>query len=73
MDLVSDNYKGEHPLKDQTRLNRGTGTSVSINIDSKLTKNFHGDFLNNSANKNALYYLMTKYFVETKVESSDKL
>ena len=35
IDLVADNYQGSHPFKEQTRKNRGTGTTDAWKQASK--------------------------------------
>ena len=70
IDIVADNYQDPHPLKNQTRKNRGTGTTVSLQLSGKLPKNFSTDFLSNAENKDLLYELMTQYFVDEKIDGS---
>ena len=69
-DVVTDNYFDPHPLKDHARTERGSGTtSVDISLDSPLPKNFTTDFMLNTANRAALYKLLTDYFVEKSADA----
>ena len=62
VDLVADNYQDSHPLKAQTRSNRGSGTTVVLRTEGRLPKNFTSDFMSNSENKNMLYEMMTVFY-----------
>ena len=44
IDVVGDNYETPHILKNSTREDRGTGTTVNFDIDSTLPSNFKKDF-----------------------------
>ena len=70
IDIVSDDYQNEHPIKSKTRASRGQGTKVAFELDSRF-KSKIGDFLHNEDNKDGLYTIMTNYFKKKIAETSD--
>ena len=70
VDIVGDNYETPHLLKNSTRVDRGSGTTVNFDLDSELPSNFKTDFFFCSTNKARLYRLMSDYFA-TLTEDSD--
>ena len=62
IDVVGDNYETPHLLKNSTRVDRGSGTTVAFDLDSRLPANFKSDFFFCSINKARLYRIMTGYF-----------
>ena len=54
IDIVSDDYQNEHPIKSKTRASRGQGTKVAFELDSRF-KSKIGDFLHNEDYKDGLY------------------
>ena len=70
VDIVGDNYEDNHPLKDQTRTTRGSGTSTNLHLDGPLPTSFTNDFLLNTSNKALLYKKMTDYFAKRSLEQT---
>ena len=60
--MVADNYETLHLLKNGVRVDRGSGTTVTFELESILPSNFKTDFLFCSDNKARLYRLMAGYF-----------
>ena len=61
VDVVSDNYESPHLLKNVVRVDRGSGTTVTFELDSILPSNFKTDFFFCSDNKARLYRMMAGY------------
>ena len=62
VEILTDNYDDEHPIKQATRTARGQGgTKLSIDLTSDLPPKLQ-EFLQNDDNKSVLYQVMTAYF-----------
>ena len=62
VDVVGDNYESPHLLKNGVRVDRGSGTTVTFELESILPSNFQTEFFFCSNNKALLYRLMAGYF-----------
>ena len=62
VDVVSDNYKSPHLLKNGVRVDRDSVTTVIFELESILPSNFKTDFFFCSDNKARLYRMMAGYF-----------
>ena len=62
VDVVGDNYESPHLLKNGVRVDRGSGTTVTFELESILPSNFKTDFFFCSDNKARLYRMMAGYF-----------
>ena len=63
VDVVADNYETPYLLKNGVRVDRGSGTTVTFELESLLPSNFKTDFFFCSDNKARLYIIMAEWQV----------
>ena len=61
-DVVADNYETPYLLKNGLRVDRGSETTVTFELESLLPSNFKTDFFFCCDNKARLYRIMAGYF-----------
>ena len=62
VDVVADNYETPYLLKNGVRVDRGSGTTVTFELESLLPSNFKTDFFFCCDNKARFYTIMAGYF-----------
>ena len=62
VDVVADNYETPYLLKNGVRVDRGSGTTVTFELESLFPSNFKTDFFFCCDNKARLYRIMAGYF-----------